>query len=100
MNCVRLIDDWQITHHDLDLSAETWDFIKSNGFFALIIPKAYGGKEFSAYAHAQILVKIASKSVTASSTVSVPNSLGPAELLLHYGTDEQKDHYFTTLSKG
>src|SRR5262245_28990003 len=77
----RLLDDWDITHKRGDMPPAVWDFLKSKGFFAMIIPKKYGGLEFSAYAHSCVLAKIASRSVTASSTVAVPNSLGPAELL-------------------
>jgi len=66
----------------------------------MIIPRRYGGLEFSAYAHSCVLIKIASRSGTASSTIAVPNSLGPAELLLHYGTDAQKDHYLPRLARG
>jgi alkylation response protein AidB-like acyl-CoA dehydrogenase len=66
----------------------------------MIIPKRYGGLEFSAYAHSCVLVKLAGRSVTCASTVAVPNSLGPAELLLHYGTEEQKDHYLPRLARG
>src|SRR5688572_21733034 len=86
----RMIDEWETTHERADLSPEVWDYLKSNGFFAMIIPKKYGGLGFSAYAHSCVLAKIASRSATASSTVAVPNSLGPAELLNHYGTEEQK----------
>ena len=82
-----MLDDWDITHVRADLPPNVWDFIKSNGFFAMIIPKRYGGLEFSAYAHSCVLLKIASRSGTASTTIAVPNSLGPAELLLHYGTE-------------
>jgi acyl-CoA dehydrogenase len=96
----RMIDDWDVTHTRADLSPEIWDFLKSKGFFAMIIPKRYGGLEFSAYAHSCVLVKIASRSVTAASTVSVPNSLGPGELLLHYGTEEQKNYYLPRLARG
>ncbi|MET0985700.1 MAG: acyl-CoA dehydrogenase [Steroidobacteraceae bacterium] len=96
----RLIDDWDITHKRADIPPHLWDFIKSRGFFAMIIPKRYGGLEFSAYAHSCVLVKLASRSAVVSSTVAVPNSLGPAELLLHYGTDEQRDHYLPRLAKG
>jgi acyl-CoA dehydrogenase len=96
----RIIDDWDITHRRADLSPEVWSFIKANGFFAMIIPKKYGGLEFSAYAHSSVLVKLASRSTTVSSTVAVPNSLGPAELLLHYGTEEQKNHYLPRLARG
>jgi acyl-CoA dehydrogenase len=96
----RMIDDWDITHRRADLPPEVWDFLKKQGFFAMIIPKRYGGLEFSAYAHSCVLVKLASRSATVSSTVAVPNSLGPAELLLHYGTEEQKNHYLPRLARG
>ena len=79
---------------------EVWEFIKSHGFFAMIIPKRYGGLEFSTYAHSCVLVKLAGRSVTCASTVAVPNSLGPAELLVHYGTEEQKNHYLPRLARG
>src|SRR3984885_12451713 len=95
-----MLDDWDITHRRADLSPEVWSFIKSRGFFAMIIPRRYGGLEFSAYAHSCVLIKIASRSTTASSTVAVPNSLGPAELLLHYGTEAQKNHYLPRLARG
>ena len=95
-----MLDDWDITHVRADLPPEVWAFIKSNGFFAMIIPKRYGGLEFSAYAHSCVLAKIASRSGTASSTIAVPNSLGPAELLLHYGTDAQKNHFLPRLARG
>jgi acyl-CoA dehydrogenase len=95
-----MLDDWDITHRRADLPAAVWDFIKSRGFFAMIIPRRYGGLEFSAYAHSCVLIKIASRSATASSTIAVPNSLGPAELLLHYGTEEQKNHYLPRLARG
>ena len=96
----RMVSDWQVTHELGDLPPAVWDFLKSRGFFAMIIPKKYGGLEFSAYAHSCVLVKLASRSATLSSTVAVPNSLGPAELLLHYGTDEQKAHYLPRLARG
>lgn len=96
----QMIDDWEITHHLMDLPTEIWDFLKKEGFFGLIIPKQYGGLEFSATAHSQILVKISSCSITASTTVAVPNSLGPAELLLHYGTPGQKEYYLPRLASG
>ncbi|MHB8476919.1 MAG: acyl-CoA dehydrogenase [Steroidobacteraceae bacterium] len=95
-----MLDDWDITHLRADLPPEVWSFIKSNGFFAMIIPRRYGGLEFSAYAHSCVLAKIASRSGTASSTIAVPNSLGPAELLLHYGTDAQKNHFLPRLARG
>jgi acyl-CoA dehydrogenase len=95
-----MLDDWDITHHRGDMPPEVWAFIKAQGFFAMIIPKRYGGLEFSAYAHSCVLTKIASRCATASSTIAVPNSLGPAELLLHYGTEAQKDHYLPRLASG
>lgn len=95
-----MINDWDITHNRADLPPELWQFIKEQGFFGLIIPKEYGGKAFSAYAHSQILTKIYSCSVTVATTVGVPNSLGPAELLLHYGTAEQKQYYLPRLARG
>src|SRR5688572_5458876 len=96
----RMLDDWDITHKRADMPPHVWDFLKSKGFFAMIIPKKYGGLEFSAYAHSCVLTKIGSRSVTASSTVAVPNSLGPAELLNHYGTEEQKEYYLPRLARG
>jgi acyl-CoA dehydrogenase len=95
-----MLDDWDITHRRADLPPEVWSFIKSRGFFGMIVPQRYGGLEFSAYAHSCVLVKIASRSGTASSTIAVPNSLGPAELLLHYGTEAQKNHYLPRLARG
>ena len=95
-----MLDDWDITHRRADLPPEVWQFLTSRGFFAMIIPKQYGGLEFSAYAHSCVLAKIASRSTTCSSTVAVPNSLGPAELLNHYGTEEQKNHYLPRLARG
>jgi acyl-CoA dehydrogenase len=95
-----MLDDWDITHRRADMPAAVWTFIKAKGFFAMIIPRRYGGLEFSAYAHSCVLIKIASRSTTASSTIAVPNSLGPAELLLHYGTEKQKDHYLPRLARG
>ena len=96
----RMLDDWDITHKRGDMPPQVWDFMKSRGFFAMIIAKKYGGLEFSAYAHSCVLAKLASRSVTASSTVAVPNSLGPAELLNHYGTEEQKNYYLPRLARG
>ncbi|WP_439888218.1 acyl-CoA dehydrogenase [Pseudomonas sp. MBLB4123] len=94
-----LVSDWQIGQQ-LDLPAKAWEHIKRHGFFALIIPKEYGGKGFSAYAHSQVAMKLATRSGDLASTVMVPNSLGPAELLLHYGTDEQRQHYLPRLASG
>ena len=95
-----MLDEWQITHELKDLPPEIWQFIKEQGFFGLIIPKQYGGYGFSALAHSQVVMKIGSRSGTAAVTVMVPNSLGPAELLLHYGTEEQKKYYLPRLAKG
>ncbi len=96
----RMLDDWEVCHELADLPKQAWDFIIEHRFFAMIIPKQYGGLEFSAYANAMVITKLASRSPTASSTVGVPNSLGPAELLLHYGTDEQKQRYLPGLAAG
>ncbi|MDH5326946.1 MAG: acyl-CoA dehydrogenase [Gammaproteobacteria bacterium] len=96
----EMIDDWKVTHEDHDLPEPIWQFIKDNGFFGMIIPKSYGGLEFSALAHSSVVVKISTRSITAAVTVMVPNSLGPAELLLRYGTQEQKNHYLPRLAKG
>ena len=96
----EMLDDWEISHHRGDLPEEIWKFFKSEKFFAMIIPKKYGGLEFSSYANAMVTAKIASRNAVASSTVGVPNSLGPAELLLHYGSEEQKNHYLPRLASG
>ncbi|MDG2519087.1 acyl-CoA dehydrogenase [Lysobacter soli] len=96
----KMIDDWQITHVDADLSPELWDFIKKNKFFGMIVPKEYGGLGFTALGNHKVIQKLASMSSVVSSTVGVPNSLGPAELLMHYGTQEQKDHYLPRLADG
>ncbi|CAN5139606.1 acyl-CoA dehydrogenase FadE [soil metagenome] len=96
----RMIDDWQITHELGDLPPEVWKYIKDRGFFAMIIPERYGGLGFSALAHSAVLVKISSRSATVASTIAVPNSLGPAELLLHYGTEDQKERYLPGLADG
>jgi acyl-CoA dehydrogenase len=94
-----MLDDWQI-NQDRDLSPQVWEFIKSRGFFGMIIPKEFGGHGFSAIAHSRIVTRISSRSVAAAVTVMVPNSLGPGELLLHYGTDEQKNYYLPRLARG
>ncbi len=96
----RMLDDWQITEELHDLPEEVWRYIKEQGFFGMIIPKAYGGLEFSALAHSCVVQKIATRSITAAVTVMVPNSLGPAELLLRYGTEQQKRHYLPRLARG
>jgi len=95
-----MIDDWDITHNRADLPPEMWDFLKQQGFFSLIITKEYGGKQFSAYAHSQILTKVYGRSASVATTIAVPNSLGPAELLMHYGTTKQKEYYLPRLASG
>jgi len=96
----RMTDDWQICHELADIPKDVWQFIIKHRFFAMIIPKKYGGLEFSPYANAMVLTKLGGRSPTVGSTVGVPNSLGPAELLMHYGTEEQKDHYLPGLAAG
>ncbi|HUQ25092.1 MAG TPA: acyl-CoA dehydrogenase family protein, partial [Burkholderiales bacterium] len=95
-----LCDDWAITHEHQDLPPHVWQFIKDKGFLGMIIPKRYGGLGFSALAHSAVVMKLSTRSSAAAISVMVPNSLGPAELLLHYGTDEQKNHYLPRLAKG
>jgi acyl-CoA dehydrogenase len=99
-NLCRLVDDWKIHNEWRDLPPEVWAFLREKGFFGMIIPKKYGGLEFSALAHSSVVMKISSRSCPAAVTVMVPNSLGPAELLLHYGTEEQKDYYLPRLARG
>ncbi len=95
-----MIDDWDITHKRMDLPPEIWEFLKQHRFFGMIIPQRYGGLEFSAYGHSSVVTKIAARSISAGVTVMVPNSLGPAELLMHYGTEKQKDFYLPRLADG
>ena len=95
-----MLNDWQITHELHDLPPPAWQFIKDNGFLGMIIPKKFGGKGFSALAHSEVVMKLTTRSGTAAVSVMVPNSLGPAELLLHYGTDAQKNRYLPRLAKG
>ncbi len=95
-----MLDEWQITQYDYDFPISVWNYIKTAGFFGLHIPKQYGGLEFSALASSTIVQKIATKSLSVAVTVMVPNSLGPAELILHYGTDKQKNNYLHNLAKG
>ncbi|WDE07344.1 acyl-CoA dehydrogenase [Thalassomonas viridans] len=95
-----MIDDWHTTHERADLSPEIWQYLKDNKFFAMIIKKEYGGLEFCAYAQSRVLQKLTGASSVLSSTVGVPNSLGPGELLQHYGTKEQQDYYLPRLVKG
>jgi acyl-CoA dehydrogenase len=95
----EMLDDWQICT-EREFTEEVWSFIKKEKFFGLIIPKSYGGLGFSALGHSAVVGKIASRSGAVSTTIIVPNSLGPAELLLHYGTDKQKDYYLPRLADG
>ena len=96
----EMLDSWTIAHKDADLPPEVWDYLKENRFFGMIIPKEYGGLGFSAMGHRAVLQKISSVDSVAGTTVAVPNSLGPGELILHYGTDEQKAHFLPRLANG
>jgi len=95
-----MTNDWDTTHNRADLSPEVWQYLKDNKFFAMIIKKQYGGLEFSAYAQSRVLQKLSGVSTVLASTVGVPNSLGPGELLQHYGTKDQQDYYLPRLVKG
>jgi len=96
----RLINEWQVIHVDQNLSPEVWAFLKASRFFGLVIPKEFDGLGFSALAHSTIVTKIATRSPSAAVNTMVPNSLGPAELILHYGTSEQKKYYLPRLARG
>ncbi len=96
----RMTNDWEITHIRADLPPQLWDYVKQHKFFGLNIPKEYGGLGFSALMNHKVIQKLAPISSVLSSTVGVPNSLGPAELLMHYGTEEQKRHYLPRLADG
>ncbi|MEO6564718.1 MAG: acyl-CoA dehydrogenase, partial [Casimicrobiaceae bacterium] len=95
-----MTNDWEATNVYKDLPPPVWQFVKDKGFLGMIIPREYGGLGFSAWAHSQVVTKLSTRSGTAAVTVMVPNSLGPGELLLHYGTEEQKRHYLPRLAKG
>jgi len=95
-----MVSDWETTHVYRDLPAPVWQFIKDKGFLGLIIPRQYGGLGFSAFAHSQVVAKLASRCSAMVVTVMVPNSLGPGELLLQYGTEEQKRYYLPRLARG
>ncbi len=95
-----MLDDWEICDKHRDLPEAAWQFIRDNRFFSMIIPEEYGGLEFSAQANSAVVMKLASRNLTAAVTVMVPNSLGPGELLMHYGTDEQKAFYLPRLASG
>jgi len=94
-----IIDDWKV-FKDREISKEAWDFIKKEKFWGMIIPKEYGGLGFTAMCHSEVIMKISSRSAPAAITVMVPNSLGPAELLIHYGTEAQKKYYLPRLACG
>ena len=96
----EMVNEWEITNDLHDLPPKAWQYIKDQGFLGMIIPKAFGGKGFSALMHSAVIVKLTSRSGTAAVSVMVPNSLGPAELLLHYGTKAQKEYYLPRLAKG
>ena len=95
-----MLDDWRITWTDRDLSPDAWEFLKTNRFFGMIIPKAYGGLGFSAYAHSEVVRKISTRSVAAAVATMVPNSLGPGELLMQFGTEAQRDYWLPRLADG
>ncbi|WZB72358.1 acyl-CoA dehydrogenase family protein [Achromobacter xylosoxidans] len=95
-----MVNDWEVTQERFDLPADVWNYLKNQGFLGMIIPKSYGGLGFSAYAHSEIVTKLSTRSSALAVSVMVPNSLGPAELLLHYGTDAQKNHYLPRLARG
>src|SRR5437588_7525437 len=94
-----MLNDWEI-RRDGDLPENVWAFIRDNGFMGMIIPKERGGLGFSALMHSHVVMKIASRSAAAAVTVMVPNSLGPAELLMRYGTDSQRRWYLPRLAGG
>src|SRR5690606_758188 len=95
----RRLDDWAVMQR-LDLASEIWEFLKRERFFGMVIPEEYGGLGFSAIAHSRVVTRISSRSITAAVTVMVPNSLGPGELLWHYGTDAQKAYWLPRLARG
>jgi acyl-CoA dehydrogenase len=95
-----MLDDWRINWELRDLPPEVWDFLKSRKFFGMIIPKEYGGLGFSAFAHSEVVRKISTRSISAAVTAMVPNSLGPGELLMQFGTPEQRDHWLPRLADG
>jgi len=96
----RMTTEWETTQVYRDLPPKVWQFIKDKGFLGLVIPREFGGKGFSAYAHSRVMIKLSTHSTAVSVSVMVPNSLGPGELLAHYGTDEQKRYYLPRLAKG
>lgn len=97
---LAMVDDFSLMNHDRNLPQEVWDFLRQERFFSLIIDQKYGGLGFSSYANSTIVTKIATRSISAAVTVMVPNSLGPGELLSHYGTQEQRDYWLPRLADG
>lgn len=95
-----MLDEWDITWHRRDLPADVWDFLKAQRFFGMIIPKRHGGLGFSPYAHSEVVRRISAYSITAGVTVMVPNSLGPGELLMQFGTQAQRDYWLPRLADG
>ena len=95
-----MLDDWKISFEDKDLPPEVWQFMREKKFFSMLISKEWGGLGFSAYAQSAVVTKISTRSLAAAVTVMVPNSLGPGELLMHYGTDAQKKHWLPGLADG
>ncbi|MCH9027724.1 MAG: acyl-CoA dehydrogenase family protein, partial [Proteobacteria bacterium] len=95
-----LINDYDVNIGSRDLPAAAWDLLKKAGFFGMVIPRQYGGKEFSQYGHAAVVMKVASRSIAAALTIMIPNSVGPGKLLLKYGTEEQKNYYLPRLASG
>ena len=95
----RMLDDWQINWELRDLPPQVWDFLKAHKFFAMIIPKSYGGLGFSAYAHSEVIRRLSTRSICAAVTAMVPNSLGPGELLHQFGTKAQQDYWLPRLAK-
>lgn len=95
-----MLNDFSISTVEHDLPLSVWEYLKKQKFFGMVIPKKYDGLGFSALAHSSVVLKIATRSVSAAVNTLVPNSLGPAELLLHYGTEEQKEYYLPRLARG
>jgi len=96
----RMIDDWRVNWELHDLPPEVWDYLKTKKFFAMIIPKSYGGLGFSSYAHSEVIRKLSTRSICAACTAMVPNSLGPGELLIKFGTKAQQDYWLPRLARG
>ncbi|MFZ3350418.1 MAG: acyl-CoA dehydrogenase [Xanthobacteraceae bacterium] len=96
----RMVDDWKVNWQWLDLPPQVWDFLKAKKFFAMIIPKRYGGLGFSAYAHSEVIRKLSSRSICTACTAMVPNSLGPGELLMQFGTEAQRNYWLPRLARG